>query len=277
MAVLNSTWNCQAAARTASRPRRGPDPVASPREVATRRSGQSSGPEAQDYLAPVTGEQPAALAGGARSMRRTVVVVLTDGRKALATATSVPCRCRFSRRCRRSRSSTRSLTGLQLAGERLIFADTDSALHVLDAKTFDPVAHFKLPKPASAPPWLSGNRVYVETGRDRLICFEVAEETGKSLRNRPPTDLTRRQPGRSGRTTDYRPTAMATSSLLTPRAENGSAAIPILGQPIDHGPWIIGLRTRRHHDRRQPVPHRTGSWRRKNDRRRSRFALYGRH
>ena len=63
---------------------------------------------------------------------------------------------------------------------RLFVATADSRLVVYDARSLDIHSQFDLSAPASQPPWVVGDRVYLEIGATQLICFEAGNDVGRA-------------------------------------------------------------------------------------------------
>ena len=60
-----------------------------------------------------------------------------------------------------------------VAGSRVVYADADGVLHVLDAETLDSVFSQKLPAPAVSRLWTVGSTVLFETRDHQLLCYDL--------------------------------------------------------------------------------------------------------
>jgi pSer/pThr/pTyr-binding forkhead associated (FHA) protein len=59
---------------------------------------------------------------------------------------------------------------------RLIQADANGVLQMINASTLETVSEIRLDVPASNSLWLIGDKLFVELGHDRLQCYEVGSE-----------------------------------------------------------------------------------------------------
>ena len=69
--------------------------------------------------------------------------------------------------------------GILVFGDRLLIADAEPSLKVLNGRSLEVIAQAPLPEPAPLAPWLIENRIYVQSGRERLMCFELGETLTK--------------------------------------------------------------------------------------------------
>ena len=61
-----------------------------------------------------------------------------------------------------------------IASGRLMFADRESRLHLLDVSSLEPLKEIKLAAPATNALWVAGGRLYVESGHSKFTCFDPA-------------------------------------------------------------------------------------------------------
>jgi len=61
--------------------------------------------------------------------------------------------------------------GLRVTDDRLVLANDEPVLNLMNARSLEVTATAKLPSPAPQLPWVVNGRIYAQSGRDRLICF----------------------------------------------------------------------------------------------------------
>jgi hypothetical protein len=62
-----------------------------------------------------------------------------------------------------------------VSGDKIAVADSKGKLLVLDSSGFDPIGETQLPAPVTNVLWIVADRLYVETGRNKLHCFDITD------------------------------------------------------------------------------------------------------
>jgi outer membrane protein assembly factor BamB/TolA-binding protein len=131
-------------------------------------SGLAAG---EDFVAPVDTKNPAKWFSLARVGDNTLLAADSRGR-----LTQIQYRAEPMRHLAevRSKNLDRPLDmPFVVVGSRVVYADADSMLHVLDAQTLDSVFSQKLPAPAVSHLWAIGSTVVFETRDHQLLCYEL--------------------------------------------------------------------------------------------------------
>jgi hypothetical protein len=63
--------------------------------------------------------------------------------------------------------------GLLVHNGRVVVADADGKLRLLDASNLDTLSETPLEAPATSAPWIVGDRLFLEVGGSKLACFAV--------------------------------------------------------------------------------------------------------
>ena len=134
-------------------------------------SATSGLPAGEDYVAPVESRNTARWMCLARVGQNSLLAADTQGRLTQVQFRGEPVRHLAEVR---SKSSSRPLdVPFTVSQSRVVYADSDGTLNVLDSQTLDSVFSEKLPAPAVSRPWAVGSMVLVETRNHHLLCYEL--------------------------------------------------------------------------------------------------------
>ena len=131
---------------------------------------RTGGPFVEDYEPPVTKQKPARWRF-LLPIDKTQFLVLNDKNLLLKIQYRRSPRSHLARVARLQLDQPVDVPFVTAAG-RLIFADRQARLHLLDVASLEPLKEIKLPAPATNALWAVGGRLYVETGHSKLTCFD---------------------------------------------------------------------------------------------------------
>ncbi len=127
--------------------------------------------------------------------------------------------------------------GFLVENDRVIIADAGKRLQILDSSNLAPVAETNLEKSASNDLWLLDNYLLIETGRDRLNCFDTQQGL-KRLWSIPLEEQIAGKPLRVDRQLIF---AAINGEIVAADLKTGDVERRMrLDQLISIGPWKIG-------------------------------------
>ncbi|QDU47547.1 outer membrane biogenesis protein BamB [Symmachiella dynata] len=138
----------------------------------------ASGGRVQDFALPVTGKKPDAWKA---------LAPLADDQVIALTSTGMLSRLQLREQDNVSFFDEVTLihldhavdVGMVVSGDRLLIADAEPSLSVLNGRSLEVVAKAALPQPAPLAPWMIEDRVYIQCGREQLICFQLGDTLNK--------------------------------------------------------------------------------------------------
>ncbi len=195
------------------------------------------GGKVQDFTAPQTGAQPVAWKQ---------LIALADDQVLALTASGTLSRIQLRQQPVPFLEDVASVelehpidVDVTAVGEQVILADAKPSLRVINGRSLEATAEFDLPLPAAQSPWVSDGRIFVQCGRDQLLCFSLGDEVTKLWEiPLPDTDLAGAPRSAQGALH----VALKNGQIMRLDPESGEPVSPRsrLGQSIAAGPLLVG-------------------------------------